>query len=244
MKIIIGASFFALCAGAAVYYQYEIQPPPSQFGVGLDNSLSMRPDCDGLARQAQAAMSKASGARAGSMLTLLTIGTSAGNPAPTRAFEEALPASSGSIMARAEGGDDDKLKGFFNGFQKACEAASASPSSPVIRLVSDGVAELQSKAASPKARKFLIVQSDLMDDAEPAMRAALIRARKYPDTPVPPALARSINNEATSVVFCGVSQTATGQKGARPLPGAVLQRIYRELFTRPEQISFRPYCGA
>jgi hypothetical protein len=238
MKV-LALLIIALCAYAA--YRHFTAVPPAKIVVADDPSASIGRNCAGV-RKATEAMSKKPGVRAGSSLTLLLMGSGPGDEQPRRVFEAALPLPSGVY----EPGEDDKARQrIFEQLERACDAAPESAASPVYELVKRAVAQARPERGS-KARGYVLVKSDGMDNVQPDLRRALNRAVTKPSVELPKSLAESIDNAGVEeVLFCGGSEVRP-RKEARStfVSPETIARIWRGMFTQKDRVKFEDYCGA
>lgn len=241
MKIVITLTLFALCVAGAIIAHMTLTPPPAHSVVAVDISASIERDCVGLRKEGERLLSH-SAIQPGSTVTLLAIGRSGLDPEPTRLFDKALPIESDDVFGRDESAFARERQAFMGQLQKSCESAAATKSSPVLRLITQSLAHLRSRGCKAGGPCFLTVQTDMEEDVEPALRAAIQRAAKRPTIELPTDLAGSLDNAGIEVKFCGSSDARPRAKQSRAAP-ATLARLWKAMFTRPELVSFQPYCG-
>jgi hypothetical protein len=241
MRIGLAVIIFGACVGAALVGEFALAVPPAQFEGGIDLSRSVARDCGGLAGETRRAIAQG-GAQEGSSLALLGLGSSALNPEPVRLFEQAIPVLSDAPFGKDEAGFAARNKAVFEGFQRACEAAPESKDTPLLGLVARGIADLRSRGCAVKGLCYFVIQSDLEDDTDPRLRAAIARATKGPSASLPADLAGSIENAGIRMMFVGTSEVRARRSRKHAAPEA-LAALWKSLFTHPELVSFQPYCG-
>ena len=241
MKVGLALFLFALCLAAAVVGEYILAPPPAQITLGVDVSPSVERDCAGLVAEAARAISQ-DGVKEGSQLSLLAMGRNAANPEPARLFKGPVPVETDGVFGRDEAAFKKTRQTFLASIQKACESAQSSQGSPVLRMVDRGIADLRTRGCAGKAACIYIIQSDLEDDSDPKLRAAIALAAKNAGAKLPAELAGSINNAGITLEFCGTSEVRALRSHAHAAP-ETLASLWKDLLTHPELVSFQPYCG-
>ena len=242
MKIGVVLSVFALCIAAAVIGHMALAKPPAHVLEGLDRSASVRRDCAGLRKAAQGLVTPQNGFEEGSTVALFAIGISSVNPEPERLFDQPIPIKPDQVFGRDADAFERERRGYFDGMQKACEAAQDSRDSPVLRLVTAGISQLRSRGCGPASLCTYILLSDLEDDSDPRFSKVIRRAALNPAIELPAELASSIDNTGVRLEFCGTSEVRVRRTGKHAAPDT-LARLWLGLFTHPELISFRPFCG-
>lgn len=242
MNIVRIAFCFGTLAGAVAVVDYALRPPTGHIGLGVDPSLSVKRDCSGLRAMAET-LTFAKSIQEGSTLTLLAMG----DPEPLRLFDKPLPISSDNVFGRDEAAFKKRRENFFAELQAACEATPTIPRSPVLRLVSRGIAHLRGRGCASAGLCYFTFQTDLNDDVDPKLGPVLQRAAEDPNVELTPELAGAIDNAGIHVQFCGTSEVQAPKKSEKPKrrhasPDS-LARIWRGLFTDPNLVTFQPYCG-
>jgi hypothetical protein len=237
---LIGLGALAL-AGVVGWHLMHFKPP-ADVGIGIDPSASVERKCGDLRGAVKAFIDKQPGIREGSTLTVLIMGTDASNAGPKLAWRDPLPVAPDTVFGVDKKKQAEKEAAFYSRIEEACQTAKAGGGSPIYELVQQGIAHLRAPASGcgPESRCYYLVKTDLDEDVQPALRSLMQRAAKSGDVEVPAGLARSINNDGIQVTFCGVSEVAP-----RRTSGAARetrQRIFTELFTSPELVSFQPFC--
>jgi hypothetical protein len=89
----------------------------------------------------------------------------------------------------------------------------------------------------------VLAKTDLDDDALPELRVVIQHSIKRPAVAVPPSLTQSLDNVGIEVAFCGTAEIKPRREGSGAASSLESRmRIWRELFTEPASVSFRPYC--
>ncbi len=241
MKVGAALFLFLLCVAGAIVGEYVLAAPPTQVGLGIDVSPSVERDCAGLAAEAARAISE-SGIRDGSIVSLLAMGRNAANPEPARLFKAPVPLDADGVFGRDEAAFKASRQKSLENIRKACESAPASKGSPLLRMVERGIADLRSRGCAGKASCFYIIQTDLEDDADPKLRAAIAKAAKDPGAKLPAKLAGSIDNAGIRLEFCGTAEVRAVRSHVHAAPDT-LTNLWMGLFAHPELVSFQPYCG-
>lgn len=129
-----------------------------------------------------------------------------------------------------------------------CGEAKPTQVSPIFQAILRGVGHLKSVGSAQDSR-YLFIQTDGEETANPQIKKAL--SQKTTTTPkLPP----PIKNDGVHVVFCGLAETVglttdVNNKSRRltrtrdPERDARLQQVWSKLFSKPELVSFEPYCS-
>jgi hypothetical protein len=241
MRIGLALILFALCVAGAIVAHHMMTPPPAHVVLAIDHSLSVARNCGGLRKEGERLLAQPA-VQQGSTVTLLGIGRSARDPEPARLFDKPVPTESDAVFGRDDSAFQREQAAFLSQLEKSCEAAEASKDSPIVRLVTQGLAHLRSRNCRADGRCFLTIATDMQEDVEPALRAAIERVARRPSTPLPPTLAGTLDNAGIEVRFCGGSELRPGAKRLRAAP-ETLARLWKGIFTHPELVSFQPFCG-
>ena len=122
--------------------------------------------------------------------------------------------------------------------------------SPIFQGVKQGVAELRRLGCRTDSSCKLWIDSDLEENAVAAIKTTLEHpGNKSQAFPLP------LDNEGISVAFCGFAVTTgrivdpSGREIRKPRPRDPnhddnLRRTWARLFTKPELVTFDPYCPA
>ena len=220
-------------------------PPLAHILVGVDRSRSVEPNCAGLRSAAEALLDRP-GVGVGSTFTLLSMGAHARAPEPQLLLSASIPIPSDRVVgqsAQAKAYEQER-SAFLAGLASRCESIEETTHTPLYQMVERGLTHLRGlqEGCPPGASCVLLIKSDLLEDVQPELRAALDAATKDTDTPVPSALAGRLQNDGIDVIFCGTAEVRAPAKGTIAPPIAVRERIWRALFSRPEAVSFQPFC--
>jgi hypothetical protein len=209
--------------------------------LALDPSVSVQRNCRDLRDGTKTFLESKAGIREGSTLTMLVMGRSAHNPNPKAVFSELIPVPLDTVYGDKEAQKQAEAQ-FYARIEQVCEAEQGGSGSPIYELVQQGIAQLRGPAlgCKPEGRCYYLIKTDLDDDVKPALRAVLQRAVRVPDVPLPPEFARSIDNAGIEITFCGVAEVTDRRTSGAS--AEVRMRIWKELFTHPELVSFQPFC--
>jgi len=244
MKIGLAVGIFLICIAAALTIQRWQSRPPAHIGLAIDASGSVKRNCAGVMKEAEAAIKK-EGVQRGSTLTVLGIGESRANREPTVLFDRAIPIEEDGVFGKEDGAYARERDGFLAAALKACEAERSSSDSPILALVQRSVEHLRSRGCGTRGGSdgcLLLVHSDLAEDVDPRLRRAITRAILKPAAEVPSELVGVIDNSRIAVAFVGTSEVATRRSEKRAGPDT-LTRLWSKLFTHPELVSFKPFAG-
>lgn len=238
-------------AAAAIGYgawRHFHQAAPAHLAVGDDASLSVERNCAGL-RGETAALLKRAEIREGSTLTFLAMSGNPADPEPELRLHEPVPVAGDRVYGQAEQQRqyEAAMTALLDGVESACEQAEDARHTPLYQLVRQGLNHLRSGelGCGDDGRCFFLVKTDLLEDVHPELREWLEKAARGETPEAPAHLVRSLDNGGIEVAFCGTSELRAPTKKAPPAaPVEARQRIWRELFTRPELVSFRPFCVA
>lgn len=122
--------------------------------------------------------------------------------------------------------EDGKADRFRRGLTEACAAIKPVRTSSIFRAVQVALQHLQVTKGETTAH--LIVRTDLAENI----------SRRLARNGGPPPL----ENEGITVTFCGTAQTSGGG-GPRGEEVERLTKLWREAFTEPGRVVFKPYCG-
>jgi len=129
-----------------------------------------------------------------------------------------------------------------------CESVRSTSVSPIFLGVKQAIADLRAEGCKGGSQCGLWVSTDLEENGVRAIEERIDHAR-HDKEPLPNVL----DNGGIMVTFCGFAQTAgriIGPSGREihtvalrdPHRDDRLQTVWRALFTRPELVSFQPYC--
>lgn len=218
--------------------------PVSHIGIIEDLSASHHDGCYSLQGITEQLLDR-NAVSSGSWLTFLVTGdeSTANEPKlvaryPIPVDKRIMEGPKTALGRRQEILDDLKLR---------CGQLRPTMVSPIFQGVKQGVAELRRLGCGTGSDCKLWIDSDLEENAVMAIKATLEHPGNNQALPTP------LHNEGIRVAFCGFAVTAgriVGPSGrdirkARPRNPAHddnLQRTWAELFTKPELVTFDPYC--
>ena len=126
-----------------------------------------------------------------------------------------------------------------------CEEAGNADRSPIYLALRRALEELRALGCRAENGCIVYVQSDLEENAEPALKAALMGGKAG-------LLPSKIDNQGIRFRICGAAETLgpldgnRGSLGRRKVRGAkradLAGDVWRSLFTSPELVSFEPLC--
>jgi hypothetical protein len=217
----------------------------NQFAEVQDPSLSFTGGCASMVGSAEAVL-RDPNLSAKSTLTVLVLGDDSTAREPRRLATYSIPASRKVIEGkRATVGRQGIL---LQDLWTQCESVRPTSISPIFLGVKQAIADLRAEGCKDGSQCGLWVNSDLEENGVRAIKERINRARHAKEQlPIP------LDNGGIMVTFCGFAQTVgllvdpSGHEVRRTVardPGRDdrLQAVWRALFTRPELVSFQPYC--
>ncbi|HEX8567000.1 MAG TPA: hypothetical protein VF648_15260 [Pyrinomonadaceae bacterium] len=130
-----------------------------------------------------------------------------------------------------------------------CEQALPAQTSSIFLAVKSGAELLRNKGCKPNSAKCqMFVKSDLQENVEPQIKAALNgNAQALKKLPAP------IDNRGIHLTVCGIAETkgtVTENKKERKLTpnrtaqqSDLIRQIWSGLFLEPQSVSFNPFCS-
>lgn len=216
-----------------------------QFEIVVDPSGSHGPACGSIRGLIGQALD-APGATTGSELTVLLLGDHSTANEPRRIGAYSIPidrrvAEGPHEIARQRTGIIDEVGGI-------CKALPQTDISPIFLGVKQAINDLRSRGCNVRSNCSLVVDSDLQENVELAIK------RRLEGNAQGPALPPSIDNEGIHVDFCGYAVVAGRTVGAsgnnigsvQPRGAAQearLKQTWRALFVAPTRVSFEPFCS-
>lgn len=182
----------------------------------------------------------------GSSLTVLAVGDESTANEPRLLARYPIPVTR-RIMEGA-GAAIKQQQEILDDLKPRCGKLQPTMDSPIFQGIQQAVAELRSRGCENGSDCNLWIDSDLEENAVTSIQAILTdpKSKRRPlPTPLP--------NDGIRVTFCGWALTAgrivdTSGREIRKVsprdPGHedVLRRTWTELFTKPELVTFHPYC--
>jgi hypothetical protein len=182
----------------------------------------------------------------GSSLAVLAIGDASTANEPKLLAKYLIPSNRRVMEGRIAG--LRRRQEILDDLKRRCEQQQPTMISPIFQGVKQGVAELRGLGCGIGSDCKLWVDSDLQENADTAIEMVLDHPEsKRQVLPVP------LDNEGIHVAFCGLAVTAgriigTSGREVRKAPRRDpshddrLRRTWAALFTKPELVTFDPYC--
>lgn len=193
-------------------------PAAEHLAMVFDNSISQKLACETLPATVLAGLSGMS-IRKGSRVTIFTLGSPASSWEPVKVLDMAAPRKGGMMF----GG------GSFEGeLQRACAGITQVSASSIYRAVEVALDHLRGEGGGK-----LIIESDGEENVTrgPLRRGAKGGAGK----------GAALNNTGIRVSWCGFAVTDGGGGPRGEQTDALLAR-WRDAFTDPSAVTFRPFC--
>jgi hypothetical protein len=129
-----------------------------------------------------------------------------------------------------------------------CEKMPPTGESPILLAIKRAVEQLRALGCEPSGNCTVYVQSDLEENGDGQIKAALNHSGKT-GSPLPP----PINNDGINIVFVGIAETsgtittakAQAVQLTRPHDSGradTIKAVWTRLFTDPSRLTFEPYC--
>lgn len=245
----LGVLMAVVGTGGAAYWWLE-QPssegPAVHAGVVLDASDSMADDeCRSLGTIVAAELATGE-LDDRSRVFLSTTGTAETALEPILIASGAVPWSP-NVMEGVEAGREARRKALEDWVSACTKARRTAVTSPIFLGVKRGVEQLRGAGCTDGGRCRLYVRTDGQETEEPWIRDSLKLGK-----PAKGARPEALPNDGVKVVFCGFSETrgeVKAKTGSRRLTGKrnaasadVLPKVWREVFTRPDMVTFLPFC--
>lgn len=218
---------------------------PNQYDGVYDRSLSFTGGCLAAVGSAERSLHDP-GVSVGSTLSVFALGDVSTAYEPRRFATYAIPMDLKVIEGRQAGAE--RREQLLQDLWGRCRSLHPTLATPIYLSVQQALADLRAKGCKAGSRCGLWVATDLEENGDRAIEARL-RGYRKPKDPLP----RTLDNRGIKVAFCGYAQTAGrifGSSGREIRKAAVrdpnkddrLQTIWRSLFSRPELVTFEPYC--
>jgi hypothetical protein len=217
----------------------------NHFALVQDPSRSYTGGCASLVGSAEAVL-RSPGVSANSTLAVLVLGDDSTAREPRRLAAYAIPTSRKVIEGRRA--NVERQRDLLQNLLRRCESVRPTSISPIFLGVKQAIADLRAEGCKDGSQCSLWVSTDLEENGVRAIEQRIDHAR-HDKEPLP----TTLDNVGITVTFCGFAQTrgrSVGSSGREI--GAVaprdphrddrLQAVWRALFTRPELVSFNPYC--
>jgi hypothetical protein len=182
----------------------------------------------------------------GSSLTVLAIGDESTADEPRLVSRRVIPVSR-RVMEGAHAGLRAQQE-MVDDVQRRCEALHPTKVSPIFQGVKQAIGELRRLGCKSGSNCELWIDSDGEENVVSSIRRAL-EVPGHSDQALP----SPVDNDGIHVAFCGLAVTAgrisdASGREIRRMPRRSpdhddnLQRIWAGLFTKPELVTFAPYC--
>lgn len=219
-----------IVAGAYAFYRSRITaianaPRPGHVALVLDVSPSYPRACGPLGTLIDEAK-RGVHVGEGSTFSMITTGGGDTSYEPKLAMNVALPRDAANPLTIDGHGQ------FAAALRKTCETFPPAEASLIFRALVIGLEHLAGQGCAAPNSCVLLLSSDLEENVTASVVERLRR----------PGGAPLLGNANVRVLVCGYSQ-AGGGRGPRENGQALLEG-WRALFSRPEAVSFRPYCSA
>jgi hypothetical protein len=245
LNILIGALAGLVCFGFIGWRVHNVRSRAvSHVGIVEDLSASHPGGCSSVQGIAKQLLDRHA-VSPGSWLTVLTIGDESTANEPKLLARYPIP-----VNRRIMEGPKTSLRRqqeILGDLKLRCGQFHPTMVSPVFQGVTQGVAELRRLGCEVGSDCELWIDSDLEENAVTAIRSILEHPeRNRRGLPAP------LDNQGIRVSFCGLAVTAGRILGPgreireahprNPSYDDNLRRTWAGLFTRPELVTFDPYC--
>ncbi len=231
LKIIISYG-----AGAGLllgFVAWRLQTPPAAVpfvAILLDRSASMQESCASLAGAAERAIQSSP-----VELSVFITGDAHSGHAPV--LMPTGPAPQGQRLIKGRGRQLVERQAFVRDLAARCGEQTSPLTSPIFLGIRDAVAHLRTAPGPGEHHLVLQVVSDLRENYEPHITAALVQR------PGVKAKLPKIDNTGIDIRVCGYAQTQEQEpRGKRPPASERVIEVWRQLFSDPARVSFKPYC--
>ncbi|CAN5296236.1 hypothetical protein BH20ACI2_BH20ACI2_02130 [soil metagenome] len=180
----------------------------------------------------------------GSTLTISSTGDESTANEPRKIGTYPVPVSNKAFegVKQAKQRQEDVLAEIKN----SCEQMPSAKASAIFLGLKNGIELLKSKGCNDKANCTAFVRSDLQENVEPQIKAA-ISGGKVTKLPAP------IDNRGIHVAICGIAETKGLVKElngkARQLTqnrnaesSDLIRQVWRALFAEPQLVTFSSFC--
>jgi len=230
------ATVAASLALAATFVGWRVHAtrthPNVQVEIVKDPSRSTTDGCESLIGLAEGTLA-VDGVSAKSTLTVILVGDAATANEPTLLASYAMPFSTKVVEAR--NASRRRQARLLGDLLAKCRAARRTDVSPIFLAVKQAIADLRSRGCNMGSHCELLVDSDLEENGEPAIRSRLDGVAN--EKPLPAVL----DNSEIAVSFCGLAATGGGVV-RDPNREDRLRLTWRSLFSAQDLVSFKPYC--
>jgi hypothetical protein len=243
MLFATGAAAAAVLAAGAWRYRSP-EPAPVHLLAVVDTSASHTDRCDGVVGLVERVLPEMQ--RAGGTISLLAFGSDSTANEPRRFLAVDVPRMAKRVMEAKSAASVARAR-ILTEVRSRCAEQPIMQSSPIFLAVTRAV----EAARGLRGDIRIAVQTDLQENAEPAMKRAV---RRRPGS-APWALP-TIDNSALPILLCGYAAT-TGKhwSASNGVPEWLtpprtkdafdrLLAVWKSVFTAPDLVSFEPFCPA
>ena len=237
-----------VCAGFVGWRVYvHANQSPFYAEIVFDPSLSRPDDCESLAGLAEQSF-RTSGVSKDSTLTILVLGDASTANEPWQLGRYSSPVTNKVLEGKTA--NMRRQEELLSGIRRKCETIRRTSISPIFLGVKQAVADLHAHGCDAESRCRVFVDSDLEENAEKSINDALngVRNTKL-------ALLAPLDNQGVEVSFCGLAVStskivnSSGRETLRVAPRNAgrderMRQVWLALFTKPDAVSFEPYCPA
>jgi hypothetical protein len=224
----------ALIGTTAIHYWTKLAI--AKVALSLDPSASVERNCASYAKGSVAWLASRPGIQEGSTVSMFLMGLDAVNTQASLAFDQAIPVPSDVVI----GGKPEEYRASMGDLEHEiehqCETARAGRNSPIYEMVRQTIEHLRSQGCKANGRCFVLLKSDMDDDAQQQLRA--LRT----GSPLPADLAGSLDNAGIDVEICGTSEVAP-RRTASSMSVTERVHLWKQMFTHAELVSTRPSCS-
>lgn len=236
----IGLVGFAL----AKAFLFEKTPVPNSF-VLLDWSDSTPDDCAAAVGLSRSGFTLPQMQR-GSTVTLAVTGDESTANEPRSLGTYPVPISDKVFEGAKK--NNQKLEDILSEIRGKCEQIPPVKKSSIFLAFKNAVAQLRSQGCGVKANCAILAKSDLQENVEPEIKAAL-RGNKASLSKLP----APIDNRGIRVTICGIAETKglvnepngksrqlTQNRNAASFD--LIRQVWGGLFTEPQSVTFTSFC--
>lgn len=243
--LVLGIVTFGLLSFAlAKTFLIEKVPVPHAL-VLFDSSDSVLGNCSSVAVLSRVAF-KLPQMQSGSTLTISATGGESTANEPRMTGTYLVPISNKAFEGEKQG--KQKQEDLLTDIKEKCDQTPAAKTSSIFLGLKSGVEQLKSKGCNDKANCIVFVQSDLQENVEPQIKAA-INGSKAGASKLP----APIDNRGIRVTICGISETKGLVKesngNSRQLTrnrnaerSDLIRQVWGGLFTEPQLVTFSSFC--
>lgn len=249
LNILIGSLAGLLCFGFVGWRVHSIHSRTVSHLVIIEDPSASHPDgCSSLQGITEHVLDRNTGP-SGSRLTVLAIGDESTANEPKLVARYPIPVNR-RIMEGPKAGLRRQQE-ILGDLKVRCEKLHPTMISPIFQGVKQGIAELRRLGCKNASDCKLWVDSDLEENVVTAIKTRLEHPgdnrQALPILPIP------LDNDGIRVAFCGFAVTAgrivdaSGRQIFKARPRTPthddnLRHTWAGLFTKPELVTFDPYC--